>query len=261
MRPRRSNVVSRFAALAAGFAACRSAEAPPSALVGADAPSRPASISTVEPEGGAILPTTRATGGEVAAARDPRWAAPLSRQGLPNLHRVSEVLYRGAQPELEGFAELRALGIRTIVNLRSAHSDLGLIYASGVPPGTFHYVEIPMSAWSVDEQDLVAFVDIAADASRAPLFVHCQHGADRTGAAVASYRMAVEGWSPAEAVAEMTEGGYGFHPIWGNLTSLLRRLDVPRLRRAAGIPAPGEAERPVPSAPSPSAAPAAARRP
>ena len=32
--------------------------------------------------------------------RDPRWAAPLSQPGLPNLHQVSSTLYRGAQPEV-----------------------------------------------------------------------------------------------------------------------------------------------------------------
>jgi protein tyrosine phosphatase (PTP) superfamily phosphohydrolase (DUF442 family) len=173
-----------------------------------------------------------------AAARDPRWAAPLSRRGLPNLYRVSDHLYRGAQPEAAGFLELRALGIKTIVNLRSAHSDAPLIESSGVPSGAFQYVEIPMRAWDVDERELVAFLRMATDPARQPLFVHCEHGADRTGIAVASYRVAVEGWSPADAAAEMTGGGFGFHAIWSQLARQVRALDPARLRREAQIAAP-----------------------
>jgi hypothetical protein len=33
----------------------------------------------------------------------------------------------------------------------------------------------------------------------------------------------------------MTHGGFGFHPIWGNLVDYLRNLDVERLKREAGL--------------------------
>jgi protein tyrosine phosphatase (PTP) superfamily phosphohydrolase (DUF442 family) len=109
---------------------------------------------------------------------------------------------------------------------------------SGVPAGSFQYIEIPMKAWDVDERELVRFLRAATDPERQPLFVHCQHGADRTGIAVASYRVAVEGWSPADAAAEMTEGGFGFHTIWSRLARQVRALDPARLRRAVASPAP-----------------------
>lgn len=50
-------------------------------------------------------------------------------------------------------------------------------------------------------------------------------------------RHALEGWSKDEAIAEMTEGGFGFHATWGNLVTYLRRLDVDEMkRRAAALP-------------------------
>ena len=38
--------------------------------------------------------------------------------------------------------------------------------------------------------------------SPAPVFVHCKHGADRTGVIVACYRMRQDGWSTARAMDE-----------------------------------------------------------
>ncbi len=38
--------------------------------------------------------------------------------GVPNFHEVDANVYRGAQPSLEGFRSLAALGVKTIVDLR-----------------------------------------------------------------------------------------------------------------------------------------------
>ena len=42
-----------------------------------------------------------------------------------------------------------------------------------------------------------------ADPAKRPVFVHCKHGADRTGTMVAFYRILFEGWSKDEAIREM----------------------------------------------------------
>ena len=51
---------------------------------------------------------------ESKPARPAEWAKPVSMPGLPNLHKVSDSLYRGAQPEPEGFVNLKAMGIKDI---------------------------------------------------------------------------------------------------------------------------------------------------
>src|SRR5690242_20720547 len=38
--------------------------------------------------------------------------------GVPNFHRVSERIYRGAQPTPQGFQTLAKMGIKTVVDLR-----------------------------------------------------------------------------------------------------------------------------------------------
>ncbi|GAK57938.1 protein tyrosine/serine phosphatase [Candidatus Vecturithrix granuli] len=159
-----------------------------------------------------------------------RWAVPIEKPGLPNLHKVSEDLYRGAQPTTQGFQELHKMGMKTVVNLRSRHSDqdkLGNIDLT--------YIEIPMNAWHPEDEDVVKFLQVTTDPEKVPVFVHCQHGADRTGVIVASYRVIVQGWSKDEAIAEMMEGDFGFHAVWINLPRFIRNLNVEKVRKDLGL--------------------------
>ncbi|MCK9463283.1 MAG: tyrosine-protein phosphatase [Proteobacteria bacterium] len=169
------------------------------------------------------------------AGRDPRWAEPLARDGLPNLARIEPELHRGAQPEPAGFVALGEMGVKTIVNLRSEHSDRDDIAAAGLPDGAFELVELPMTAASVGEEEVRAFLAVAVDPARRPLFFHCKHGADRTGAMAAAYRVVAQRWAPEDAIAEMRSGGFGFHALFGNLPELVRGLDAAALRRELGL--------------------------
>lgn len=165
-----------------------------------------------------------------ASERPPQWAVPVERTGLPNLHRISDGLYRGAQPMAEGFRELRKMGVRTVVNLRSFHSDRDEAGEAGLA-----YEHSAMKAWHPEDEDVVRFLQIVTDPARTPVFVHCQHGADRTGIMCAICRMAVQGWSGDEAVEEMREGGFGHHRIWANLRHYVRELDLEEIKRRAGL--------------------------
>ena len=44
-------------------------------------------------------------------------------EGVINLYRISDELYRSGQPDAEGFTELEQMGIRTVLNLRELHKD------------------------------------------------------------------------------------------------------------------------------------------
>ncbi len=159
-----------------------------------------------------------------------KWAEPVSLPGLPNLHKVSDDLYRGAQPSSEGMKQLEKLGVKTVVNLRSAHSDSDELKGT-----TLSYEHIPVTTRGPETQDVVRFLRIVTDEKRTPVFVHCQHGADRTGTMCAFYRIAVEGWSREEAIKEMTKGGFGFHSIWANLPEQVRSIDIDQIKQAAGL--------------------------
>jgi len=172
-----------------------------------------------------------------ARQRNARWAVPLGLEDLPNGHKVSGDLYRGAQPAPEGIRELKRLGVKTIVNLRLLHSDRDEIKKAGLDldGGDIGYERIKMEAWDADEDEVVRFLKVMADPARRPVFVHCKHGADRTGTMCAVYRVVFQGWSKEDAVDEMRNGGYGFHSIWRGLPKFVMRMDVEKMKRDAGI--------------------------
>ena len=183
----------------------------------------------------AVLSYKHSTGpfvGDVrqTADRPLSWAQPLAVPPLKNFYKVSDDLYRGAQPTREGFLALERLGVKTDVNLRLGGSDADLVAGTGIVQ-----VEIPAEPWELENEDVVAFLRVVADRSKLPVFVHCSHGADRTGAMTAIYRVAIQGWTKDEAIAEMTRGGFGYHAIWENLPAFIRALDVDAAKRGAGL--------------------------
>ncbi len=159
-------------------------------------------------------------------ARQSNWATPIPKKGLPNLHQLTPNLYRGAQPTAGGMKELEAMGIKTVVNLRWLHSD------DDEAKGTsLNLIRIRCQAWDKNlDEEAAQFLKIVTDPSAQPVFVHCKHGADRTGTMCAIYRIAVQGWSVDEALEEMTKGDYNFHEVWKNLPAYLHGLDVDKLR-------------------------------
>ena len=165
------------------------------------------------------------------AVRPASWAQPLAQEGVPNLHVVvTGRLYRSAQPTTEGMRNIERLGVKTVLNLRAHHSDGDELDATNLGRET-----IAIDTWALKESDVIRFLQIVTDTNRQPVLVHCQHGADRTGTMCAVYRMAVQGWTREEAIREMTEGGYGYHPLWRNLISFLHELDIESVRRKAGL--------------------------
>lgn len=146
--------------------------------------------------------------------------------GLPNFAQVAPGLYRSAQPTAEGFRAAKAMGIRTVVNLRALHSDRTRLAGTGLG-----YVHIRSNAWHPEDEDVVAFLAVALDPARQPVLVHCEHGADRTGLMVASYRRAVQGWTLEEALAELP--AFGFHEVWAGIRRALERQAPAALKRRA----------------------------
>ena len=170
-------------------------------------------------------------GAETSSANRPaHWAIPMQMEGVPNLHKVSNTLYRSAQPSAPGMKKLKAMGIETVINLRSFHSDRDEIGDTALA-----HESIPMKAWHAEEEDAVKFLQIATNPKGSPVLVHCQHGADRTGVMCAVYRVAVQGWSKEEALKEMMQGGFGFHGIWENLVQWIDGLDFERIKKRAEI--------------------------
>ncbi len=141
----------------------------------------------------------------------------LGLPGLSNVGRVAPGVIRGAQPSPGGYATLKALGIRTVINLRSRHGEKEPVEAEGL-----RYLEIPIRiSERVDDRAVRRAVAALRDPANLPAFVHCAFGKDRTGIVVAVYRMEAEGWSNETAEAEMR--AFGFNDVWRHLLSYVRR--------------------------------------
>lgn len=169
-------------------------------------------------------------GDDIFDHRSPIWAQHSSLIGVPNFHKINDFLYRSAQPTAIGMANLEAMGIKTVVSLRSFHSDRDELKGTGLA-----YEHLYVKAWHPEPKEVVSFLKIVTDTNRTPVLVHCQHGADRTGAMCALYRVAVQGWTKEEAIKEMTEGDFGFHEIWKNLPSWITDMDIEVIRKEVGI--------------------------
>lgn len=163
-----------------------------------------------------------------AAPRPGHWADPLDTLGVENLHRFTPTMYRSAQPRIANVAALKALGIRTIVSLRSFNDDRKVFAGSGI-----RLVRVPINTWSIDDAKVLrALVAIREAEKQGPVLIHCMHGADRTGVVAAAYRMAVQGWDKESARQEMFRGGYGYHTLWRNIPRYIERFDAEKMGHA-----------------------------
>jgi protein tyrosine/serine phosphatase len=160
----------------------------------------------------------------LAVERPPAWAQPVA--GVNNLHKVAGGLYRCAQPDAAGMAALEKLGVRTVVNLRDHHDDLDA--AKGT---RLRLLRIEMSADNIETERIARVLALLREKEHGPFAVHCHHGADRTGVVCAMFRMIEQRWPRNEAIREMREGGYGFHPLWVNIVRYLEKVDVEQVRR------------------------------
>lgn len=135
----------------------------------------------------------------------PQFAARLHRPGLHMLGRVHAGLYRGGSPAGEdGYASLRGLGIKTIITLRPGGGEPELAARFGM-----RQISIPMFPErppTPGQQE--KFLALLSDTGLWPLYVHCARGRDRTGVMLALYRVRVDDWSRAAAIAEMERFGH-----------------------------------------------------
>jgi tyrosine-protein phosphatase SIW14 len=118
--------------------------------------------------------------------------------GVPNFHQVDEHVYRGAQPRNQGFTGLAKLGIKTVIDLRGETSEETAVERAGM-----HYVRLPWSGYRApDESQIHTVLSVLNNSSDWPVFVHCKRGADRTGTAIACYRIEHDHWTNQQALTE-----------------------------------------------------------
>lgn len=128
---------------------------------------------------------------------------------IPNFRQVTDWLYRGGQPSMDEFRVLKEeLGIKTVINLRWRKGPIVREQARVRELG-MNFFHISLNYWTLPNMNNVdEFLKLADDESLRPMFVHCLHGADRTGVLIAMFRIMRCGWSLEQAFREMLNCGH-----------------------------------------------------
>jgi protein tyrosine phosphatase (PTP) superfamily phosphohydrolase (DUF442 family) len=138
---------------------------------------------------------------------------PVSNIRIDNFGRVNANYYRGAQPAGHDYADLQALGIKTVIDLTEdgEAQEPALVQAQGMK-----FYRIPMTTHETPSPEKMSqFLTLVNDPALQPVYVHCQGGRHRTGVMTAIYRMTDEGWTADRAFAEMKQYKFGMdflHP-------------------------------------------------
>lgn len=164
-------------------------------------------------------------------ARPDAWATEVDVEGLDNAYQVSPELYRSEQPGEEAFAQMEEMGLKSVLNLRTAQTDSGVTESTNL-----ELYLVKTGAATMTEDQLLEALKVIRDAEP-PVLVHCWHGSDRAGAVVAAYRVVFEDWSKDAAIDEYKNGGYGYKKIlYPNLAKLIENLDVARMKAELELP-------------------------
>ena len=134
---------------------------------------------------------------------------------IKNFGCINEGLYRGAQPQERDYADLAAMGVKTIIDLQRDGKDVeqALVEAQGMK---FYRIGMSdKSEPSTEQAEL--FLKLVNDPANQPVFVHCAGGRHRTGAMSAIYRITHDGWSADKAYQEMKHYDFEYGMGHGSL--------------------------------------------
>jgi len=131
---------------------------------------------------------------------------------IRNFGQMDQRFYRGAQPNEQDYKDLKGLGIKTVIDLRSDPQsyEKGDVEALGM-----RYINIPMSDSDYPKTEQVnQFLKLVDDSSTGKFFVHCAGGRHRTGVMGAVYRFNHYHWNFDQVYAEMKD--YDFYTRFGH---------------------------------------------
>jgi tyrosine-protein phosphatase SIW14 len=152
-------------------------------------------------------------------AADSGRAAALSAIHVSNFGTINDNYYRGGQPKGRDYADLAALGVKTVIDLTEGDvSNEG----AHVKQAGMNFYRIPMTTHDRPSDAAVErFLALVNDKDNQPVFVHCQGGHHRTGVMTAVYRMFQDGWTADRAYGEMQKYGFGPAFLHGTLKSFV----------------------------------------
>lgn len=171
-------------------------------------------------------------GGLQVAGAQPTSVSEAASDSIPlmNFHQFDEGLYRGARPSAAGMEYLQRIGVRTVIDLQGGDINDEILRStlSQMEPGetpqwrayenstleSLHisFMNFPLSSYTDvtrDEKKVIGkILLVMSQPGTHPLYIHCEHGEDRTGLVVALYHVFYQNWTPEEAHEDMEAMGH-----------------------------------------------------
>ena len=135
-------------------------------------------------------------------------AAPAQPELPPirNFLQVNKEFCTGGQPRNEHFAQLKAEGVKAVLNLRQPGEHRADEEQAAVAKAGLKYFNIPVVYASPTDAQVDEFLKITDDPANRPMFIHCT-AAIRVGAFWMIRRVVRDGLTPDAALEEARKVG------------------------------------------------------
>jgi len=131
---------------------------------------------------------------------------------IKNFLRVNREFCTGGQPSLQHLEQLKADGVKAIINLRQPTEYAAAEEEAKISALGLRYFNIPVSPTDPKDEQATEFLKVTDDPANRPAFIHC-----RSAARVATFwmirRVLRDGWKMEDALKEAEKIGLGDHPV------------------------------------------------
>lgn len=176
----------------------------------------------------------------------PIYAQQESAPDIRNFLRVNKDFCTGGQPRLEHLEQLKAEGVKAVLNLRRPSEHRAEEEEAKVKELGLRYFNIPVAFGEPKEEQVDEFLKITDDPENRPMFIHCT-AAIRVGAFWMIRRVLRDGWKIEDAEAEATKVGLRESPHWNEFAR--KYIEKHRSRAAQSSPAAPASSSVLPSNP------------
>jgi len=125
---------------------------------------------------------------------------------IRNFLKVNADFCTGGQPRIDQLAQLKAEGIKAIINLRTPEEHNAPEEVAKAKELGLRYFNIPVAYMNPKEEQATEFLKLTDDPQNRPAFIHCT-AAIRVGAFWMIRRILRDGWTAADAKKEAEKVG------------------------------------------------------
>ena len=136
----------------------------------------------------------------------PKQEAPKAESSIKNFFRINEQICTGGQPTMEELAQVKAKGVKAVINLRMPSEFNAEEEATKAKELGLRYFHIPFDTNNPKDEAVDEFLKVVADKENRPLFIHCTT-ANRVGGFWMIRRVLVDGWTVEQAENEAKQIG------------------------------------------------------